>query len=478
MKVKATGRSRSDREKKTVRRAKAQSSAPPAASQENAESLQTFFNVLDDLVFVFEPEGRILFTNPAAQNQLGYTPAELAGMTALDLHPPEQRPEAAKLLAGLIAGEITVCPIPLQARDGTRILVETKILPGQWRGKKALLAISHDVTRRTRAQERLAESKNYLYKIIDSLAEPIFVKDRQHRWVLLNNANCALTGHPQDDLLGKSDHDFFPKSEADVFWLKDEAVFTTGEENINEEKITDAQGEVHTLITKKTLYTDERGEKFIVGISNDITERKRVEQDLQKFEFSIDQASDAIFWMTREAGFSYVNEQACRSLGYTRKELMQLHLWDIDPVFPKERWDADWNQFQENKGGAQHLETVHRRKDGSVFPVSISSKHLWFGHTELHVAVARDITERKQAEETIVHERQLLRTLIDLLPEIFYIKDLAGRFLVANETLARHFGKETPSQILGLSDADFYPAELAAQIPCGGSKSLWWRAAH
>jgi PAS domain S-box-containing protein len=462
MKAKRRGRSKSDLEKVTIRCPAAQSPATPAASQEHQESLQTFFNALDDLVFVFEPEGRILFANPAAQNQLGYAPSELAGMTALDLHPPEQRQEAAKLLAGMIAGKIMICPIPLQARDGTRILVETEILHGQWRGKKALFGISHDITERKRAQERLTESKNYLYKIIDSLAEPIFVKDRQHRWVLLNTANCDLTGHHRDELLGKSDHDFFPKSEADVFWLKDEAVFTTGKENVNEEKITDAKGEVHTLITKKTLYTNERGEKFIVGISNDVTERKRVEQDLQKFEFSIDQASDAIFWMTREAGFSYVNEQACRSLGYTREELMRLHLWDIDPIFPKERWDAEWKQFQENRqGGAQNLETFHRRKDGSVFPVSISSKHLWFGHTELHVAVARDITERKQAEETIVHERQLLRTLIDLLPETFYIKDLDSRFLVANEALAKHFGKETASQILGLSDADFFPAELA-----------------
>jgi PAS domain S-box-containing protein len=159
MKVKKTGQSRSEREKGTVRRAEAQSSATPAVAQENEESLQTFFNALDDLVFVFEPEGRILFTNPAAQNQLGYTPAELAGMTALDLHPPEQRREAAKLLAGVIAGKITICPIPLQAGDGTRILVETKILPGQWRGKKALFGISHDITGRKRMEAALRESE-------------------------------------------------------------------------------------------------------------------------------------------------------------------------------------------------------------------------------------------------------------------------------------------------------------------------------
>ncbi|MGA3285049.1 MAG: PAS domain S-box protein [Verrucomicrobiota bacterium] len=448
-----------------------------------------------------------------------------------------------------------------------------------------------DITERKRAEVQLVESRNYLDKIINSIADPMFVKDRQHRWVLLNDAYCDFMGHKREELLGKSDCDFFPKSEADVFWSKDEVVFTTSKENINEEEFTDGKGNTHTIMTKKALYTDEKGEKFIVGIIRDISERKHAEQDLQMFEFSIDQASDAIFWMTREAGFSYVNEQACRSLGYTREELMRLHLWDIDPVFPKERWDAEWKQFQENKqGGAQQLETLHRRKDGSAFPVSISSKHLWFGDTELHVAVARDITERKQAEAKLVeasalleamlnnsplyiffkdlqsrfkrvskslahslqvsdpesfkgktdsdffpatharatreeeqkiihtgqplidkldsvvpsngkrvwglttklpwrdgagnivgtfgftrditaikeaedklaHERQLLRTLIDLLPETFYIKDLDSRFLVANETLAKRFGKESPTQVLGLSDADFFPPATAA----------------
>jgi PAS domain S-box-containing protein len=159
MKSKTTGRTRSEGEKGIVRHAAAQSAATPAALQENDESLQTFFNALDDLVFVFEPEGRILFTNPAAQNQLGCTPAKLAGMTILDVHPLEQRGEVSKLLAGLIADKIKICPIPLQAGDGTRIPVETKILHGQWRGKKALFGISHDITGRKRLEAALRESE-------------------------------------------------------------------------------------------------------------------------------------------------------------------------------------------------------------------------------------------------------------------------------------------------------------------------------
>ncbi len=159
MKSNKTGRSRLEREKATVRPAAAQSAATPAAWQENDESLQTFFNALDDPVFVFEPEGRILFTNPAAQNQLGYTAAKLAGMTIPDVHPPEQRGEVSKLLAGLIAGKTTICPIPLQDGDGIRILAETKIVPGQWRGQKALFGISHDITGRIRLETALRESE-------------------------------------------------------------------------------------------------------------------------------------------------------------------------------------------------------------------------------------------------------------------------------------------------------------------------------
>ena len=159
MMYKKTGRTRSEGEKGTDRHAVTQTGATPAACQKSEESLQTFFTALDDLVFVFEPGGRILFTNPAAQNQLGYPPAVLAGMTFLDVHPAEHRGEVSKLLAGLIDGKITICPVPLQAGDGTRIPVETKILPGQWRGKKVLFGISHDITERKRLEAALRESE-------------------------------------------------------------------------------------------------------------------------------------------------------------------------------------------------------------------------------------------------------------------------------------------------------------------------------
>ena len=114
-----------------------------------------------------------------------------------------------------------------------------------------------DITERKRAEMALAESRNYLDKIINSVADPLLVKDSRHRWVLLNDAYCNFMGHKRDELLGKSDYDFFPKSEADQFWSRDELVFNTGMENVSEEEFTDASGKVHTIVTRKALYTDE-----------------------------------------------------------------------------------------------------------------------------------------------------------------------------------------------------------------------------
>ncbi|MBF0122940.1 MAG: PAS domain S-box protein, partial [Candidatus Omnitrophica bacterium] len=121
----------------------------------------------------------------------------------------------------------------------------------------------------------LEGSRAYLDKIINSIADPIFVKDRKHTWILLNDVFCEFMGKKKEELIGKSDYDFFPKAEADVFWAKDEEVFSSGKENVNEEFFTDGEGNTRTIITKKTLYTDNGNNKILVGIIRDVTELRK-----------------------------------------------------------------------------------------------------------------------------------------------------------------------------------------------------------
>nr|WP_320160357.1 PAS domain S-box protein [uncultured Methanoregula sp.] len=168
--------------------------------------------------------------------------------------------------------------------DGTRFslwISATPLIDREGRVTGAIESL-RDVTSQKKIQRALRESNTYLDTVINTLADPLFIKDSNHNFVKVNNGFCQFTGHTREELLGKSDYDFFKREEADTFWLKDEEVFRTGRENENEEDITDSAENTHTISTKKILYTNSSGEKFIVGIIRDITERKKTEQALQQ----------------------------------------------------------------------------------------------------------------------------------------------------------------------------------------------------
>ncbi|MGB3975342.1 MAG: ATP-binding protein [bacterium] len=139
-----------------------------------------------------------------------------------------------------------------------------------------------DAFAKQRASNDVVHYDPFLNQIVDTIPDPIFVKNQQHRWIVINEAFCKFLGYSRSELLGKSDYDFFPKHEADVFWEKDKLVFESGVENINEEPITDASGKEHIISTKKSPFTvKETNETYLTGLIRDITEQKRSEKALR-----------------------------------------------------------------------------------------------------------------------------------------------------------------------------------------------------
>jgi PAS domain S-box len=168
--------------------------------------------------------------------------------------------------------------------DGTRFFLwvsATRLADSEGKITGAIESL-RDVTHQKRIERELRESNTYLDTVINTLADPLFIKDRSYRFVRLNNSFCRFTGHSREEMLGKTDFDFFSREEAEVFRKNDDEVFGTGQINENEETITDASGTFHTIVTKKALYTNTAGEKFIVGIIRDITDRKKTESALQQ----------------------------------------------------------------------------------------------------------------------------------------------------------------------------------------------------
>jgi diguanylate cyclase (GGDEF)-like protein/PAS domain S-box-containing protein len=153
------------------------------------------------------------------------------------------------------------------------------IVPGLLALWGSSFAVTYQVAHR---QEELKRSKEFLHQVINTIPDPIFVKNEKHQWIVLNEAYCEFIGRSKDELLEKSDYDFFPKHEADIFRASDELIFQNQKPQESEEAFTDARGNIHTIATKRSLHKDAAGNFFLVGVIRDITKRKLIEEELRR----------------------------------------------------------------------------------------------------------------------------------------------------------------------------------------------------
>ena len=131
----------------------------------------------------------------------------------------------------------------------------------------------HDVTRRARAEADLLESRQSLEAIINTIADPVFVKDAEHRFTLANDAFCSLIGMPRDVLLRAGPIGRMLPKEMDRLEEQDERVIATGVPDVSDSEVTHGDGAPHTVSSKKTRYIDSAGRRFVVGVIRDVTEQ-------------------------------------------------------------------------------------------------------------------------------------------------------------------------------------------------------------
>ena len=172
--------------------------------------------------------------------------------------------------------------------------------------------------------------------------------------------------------------------------------------------------------------------------------------ELRLAQSSLDYSQDAIFRISQDARIMYVNEAACRHLGYSKNELLAFSISDFNPDFTKDAWHQSW----ENRAntGWSRFETRHKRKDGTIVPVEITATLLEFEKKNYSFASVRDITERKQAEAAVHAERQFaLDSIVGLTVPTFVI-NAEHQVLVWNHACEQLTGV-TASEVVGTKDA-------------------------
>ena len=172
-----------------------------------------------------------------------------------------------------------------------------------------------------------------------------------------------------------------------------------------------------------------------LGIARNITERKRNERELIILNHAINRSSDAVFLINEQLIFVYVNDIACRSLGYTREELLTMGPSDIDAVITYDAAKAIMSKQFAN-GHYATFETQHKTRDGRIFPVEISSSVVEYDGAKFSLTTVRDITERKQAEENL----HLQSTALEAAANGITISDHEGIIIWANSAFTRLTG--------------------------------------
>jgi PAS domain S-box-containing protein len=174
---------------------------------------------------------------------------------------------------------------------------------------------------------------------------------------------------------------------------------------------------------------------------------------------ALDRINEAAYLIDELSGFRFVNTEACAVLGYTREELLTLGIAEVDPGFPMPYWSEHWKNVKARASFT--TETCHRRKDGSCFPVEINASHFVFEGRDYHLALARDISERKAAEETLRASEARLRRAESVASIGHWELDLTRQRMTASEGAKQVYGlqgTEWPlEEVWGLLQPEFRP---------------------
>jgi PAS domain S-box-containing protein len=404
------------------------------------------------------------YFSPVVENLTGRPPqAFLGGRQQWEaiIH-PEDLPRWRRGLERLEAGQDSQQEYRVVWPDGRIRWLRESVRATRMTDSKSwrLDGVLADITERKETEAQLVRERQMLRSLMDHLPDAIFVTDDAGRYVLNNAAHQRLMRvESEGAIVGKTVFDFLPAQRAGRYHRDDRRVLESGQPLLDREDcITDRSGNRRWMsLTKVPLPGANGAVAGLIGICRDISGWKQAEEERDRFfTLSLDMLCIADF----DGYFKRLNPAFERILGYPLEELLTHPFLEF--VHPDDREATRHVMSKLLEGGELvSFENRYRRVDGSYrWMLWTAAPYL---DQRLIYAAARDITERKATEEALSRERNLLRTLMDNLPDHIFVKDTASRFVMANAATLRSLGASSLEEVIGKTDFDFLRRDLAEQ---------------
>lgn len=429
---------------------------------ESHKILQAVIDATPDAIFVKDLEGRYMLVNSAAAQFVGKAPEEIIGKHDTELYEPETArrfvEDDRRVIAG---GEAQTFEGVACAPGVTQTYLVTKGVYRDREGRVAgLFGISHDITERKRAEEAVRRSEEYRNLFV--LANDPILVIAPEEWVVLdvNEKACEVYGFPRESFIGQKLKVFSPDSGEVERQLN--CLLAAGALPEFETVQLRADGTpIEVLVSSSVI--EYQGRKVVLSICRDITERKRAEQALreskERYRDMIENARDIIYTHDLKGRLVSVNRRGREITGYSREESSRMNFRDI--IAP-EYLEKTLRMVAAKKagGGEQTYDIEIIAKDGRRVALEINSRPLYENGSVVGIqGIARDITERKRAEEVIRESEERYRLLFENNPLPAWVYDLETLyFLTVNQAAVQHYGY-SHEEFLAMTIKDICPPE-------------------
>jgi PAS domain S-box-containing protein len=348
--------------------------------------------------------------------------------------------------------------------------LEIRLMKDPVNGSDILLINEHDISNFKQTEERLRWKKTLLRSMTDASPLAFYVVDNRTDNILyFNHQFCEIWGIEhletamQNGELKNNDLIVHCVEKiADVAAFAESCKPLQTEENriVVEDEILFRDRRIIRRFSAQVRDEDDRyfGRLYIF---EDITERKRIEEQLQLADFSLEHSSLATVWINRNGKIIRANKKACEQQSYSREELLSMYVWDSDPNYPQEAWLSHWEQLKQQK--SLSFISKHQGKDGKYIPVEVTLNYLEFNGEEYNFACSLDVSDRQEAELALQRKEQAFRALVENAPDIIMRIDREFRYLYINPTIEKHLGIP-PSEFIGKTIAQFGADESLVQL--------------